>query len=321
MRHLLKDYDVTPTELFDIVLVARLIKRRPAVVRGSLAGQSIGLFFEKPSLRTRVSCETACALLGAHPVTLRGDELHLHRGETPADSAQVLSGYLDLLMARVRCHQLLVDLASVDALPVVNGLCDSFHPLQALADMLTIYESFNGRIRGIRVTYLGDGNNVAASLMLAGAMLGVSVTIASPLGYEVNPSLVARANRFAEESGGAISLVTDPAGAVADAQVLYTDVWTSMGDEGEEDSRREVFAPYQINRALLTRAPADALVLHCLPAHFDEEITREVFDCAQSRVVPQAHNRLPTAAAVFLFLLNRELFYQVRAQHGDIALP
>jgi len=284
-----------------------------------LSGRSIGLLFEKPSLRTRVSCETACALLGAHPVSLRGDELHLHRGETPADTARVLSGYLDLLMARVMRHQLLVDLASVDALPVVNGLCDAFHPLQALADMLTIHESFNGRLRGIRVTYLGDGNNVAASLMLAGAMLGLSVTISSPLGYEVDASVVARATHFAEGSGGSVSLVSDPVEAVAEAQVLYTDVWTSMGDEGEEDSRREVFAPYQINRELLGSAPADAIVLHCLPAHFDEEITREVFDSSQSRVVPQAHNRLPTAAAVFLFLLNRELFYQVRKQYGDIA--
>lgn len=318
MRHLLKDYDVTPAELFDIVIVARLIKRRPALVRGSLAGHSIGLLFEKPSLRTRVSCETACALLGAHPVSLRGDELHLHRGETAADSARVLSGYLDLLMARVMSHQLLVDLASVNALPVVNGLCDAFHPLQALADMLTIHESFNGRLHGIRVTYLGDGNNVAASLMLAGAMLGVSVTIASPVGYEVDSSLLARATRFAEESGGGVTLLSDPIAAVAEAQVLYTDVWTSMGDEGEEALRREAFAPYQINRSLLEHAPADAIVLHCLPAHFDEEITREVFDSFQSRVVPQAHNRLPTAAAAFLFLLNRELFSQVRTQYGDI---
>lgn len=319
MRHLLKDYDVTPAELFDMVIVARLIKRRPAAVRGSLAGRSIGLLFEKPSLRTRVSCETACALLGAHPVSLRADELHLHRGETAADSARVLSGYLDLLMARVMRHELLVDLASVNELPVVNGLCDAFHPLQALADMLTIHESFNGRLRGIRITYLGDGNNVAASLMLAGAMLGLSVTISGPNSYEVDPVLVSRAIRFAEESGGAVSIVLDPVEAVTNAQVLYTDVWTSMGDEGEEESRRKAFGPYQINRGLLDQAPADAIVLHCLPAHFEEEITREVFDSSQSRVVPQAHNRLPTAAAVFLFLLNREFFYQVRKQYGDVA--
>lgn len=317
MRHLLKDHDLSPSELLDLVTVARLIKRRPELVRGRLSGSSIGLLFEKPSLRTRVSCETACALLGAHPVILRGDELHLHRGETAADCANVLSGYLDLLMARVISHQLLVDLASVNALPVVNGLCDLFHPLQALADMVAICDSFNGRIKGIRVTYLGDGNNVATSLMMAGAMLGLSITLSSPEGYEVPASLVVTAERFASESGGEVSLEGDPARAVANAQVIYTDVWTSMGDEGEEEDRRQVFSPYQINRALLDRAPRDAIVLHCLPAHFGEEITREVFDSIQSRVVPQAHNRLQTAAAVFLFLLQREPFYQLRKQFGD----
>jgi len=320
MRHLLKDHDLSPAELLDLVLVARLIKRRPELVRGRLSGSSIGLLFEKPSLRTRVSCETACALLGAHPVILRGDELHLHRGETASDCAQVLSGYLDLLMGRVIFHQLLVDLASVNALPVVNGLCDLFHPLQALADMLTIFDSFNGRMRQVRITYLGDGNNVATSLMIAGAMLGLSVTISSPEGYEVPAALVATAERFAAESGGSITLEGDPVRAVANAQVLYTDVWTSMGDEGEEEYRRQIFSPYQINSELLSRAPADALILHCLPAHFGEEITRDVFDSAQSRVVSQAHNRLPTAAAVFLFLLQREGVYQLRKQYGDSGL-
>jgi ornithine carbamoyltransferase len=320
MRHLLKDTDLTPDELLDMVLVARLIKRRPATVRGRLAGCSVGLLFEKPSLRTRVSTETACALLGAHPVSLRGDELHLHRGETAADCARVLSGYLDLLMARVISHQLLVDLASVSELPVVNGLCDCFHPLQALADLLTIIDGFNGRLRGVRVTYLGDGNNVATSLMLAGVMVGVSVTLSCPEGYQVPPALLIEAERIARVSGGAVALEPDPTRAVAKAQVLYTDVWTSMGDEGEEEMRRQALQPYQINRELVAAAPSDAIVLHCLPAHFDEEITREVFDSPQSRVVSQAHNRLPTAAAVFLFLLNRELFYQVRKQYGDVAL-
>ncbi len=310
MRHLLTDTDVSPRELADLVQIASLIKRRRDQFSDVLRGRSIGLLFEKPSLRTRVSSETAATLLGAHPIILRGDELHLHRGETPEDSARVLTGYLDLLMARVLSHGLLESFASVNCLPIVNGLSDTHHPLQALADMLTIHEAFNGRLEGRRVCYVGDCNNVATSLVLSGVALGLDMVVACPNQYRGSRALPETALLIGERTGGSLVFSSEVEEAAAGADVLYTDVWISMGDEGEEQERRQALAPYQLNESLIRRASDDVVVMHCLPANFGEEITREAFDGPQSRILRQAHNRLPATAAVFLFLLDRERFYK-----------
>ena len=317
-RHLLKDTDLNSEELIDIINVAWLIKRRKLNFSKILEGFSIGLLFEKPSLRTRVSTQTACAMLGANSVILRGDELHLHRGETPEDSAQVLSGYIDLLMGRVLSHSSLQKLASVDAMPIVNGLCDKFHPLQALADMLTIAESFNGIIKGINLLYLGDGNNVANSLLLSGAMFGINVNVCTPEKYKCDSEIVTTAEKLSVRSGSTVLQSFDPLKSIKNADVVYTDVWVSMGDESEESIRIAEFNKYQINSQLMKDAPPHSIILHCLPAHFDQEITREVFDSDQARIFNQAHNRLPIAASVFFFLLKKEKFNEIASLHSLI---
>jgi ornithine carbamoyltransferase len=310
-RSFLKDSDLSVKEQHAVLQVATIIKRRRFDLNSVLRGQSIGLFFEKPSLRTRVSAETAASLLGATPITLRASELHFHRGELPKDGAMVLSGYLSLLLARVFKHSLLEELKEPEVLPIVNGLSDLFHPLQALADLLTIKESFNGRLLGRTLCYLGDGNNVAHSLMLAGAISGLNVVIATPKGYEPLEEVIKEAKEINLVTGGSLNLTTEPESAVLNCDVLYTDVWTSMGKEGEENERNEAFRPYQLNRALLKLAKEEAIVLHCLPAHFGEEITREVFDSSSSRVFRQAHNRQATTASIFLFCLMPEKFYEL----------
>jgi len=314
VRHFLKDTDISTSEQATVLTVAKALKRLPSEKKGFLTGSSIGLLFEKPSLRTRVSSETAASLLGAFPVTLRGEELHFHRGEEPEDAARVLSGYLSLLLARVYKHSLLTSLAEPSALPIVNGLCDSFHPLQALADLLTISESFNGRLEGLHLTYLGDGNNVAHSLLLAGAMAGLHVAVASPEGYAPNQDIVEEAKTIATKRRGSITIAHDPKQFISHTDVIYTDVWVSMGDEAEHDLRNDIFAPYQLNEALISLAHRDTIVLHCLPAHFGLEITRGVFHSNRSRIINQAHNRLPTTAAIFLMLLDYENFIRLGAE-------
>lgn len=303
MRHFLRDDDVSSEEQQLILAAAQVLARKPTAVPRALSGQSIGLFFEKPSLRTRVSAETASVNLGAHPLQLRADDLQLHRGETAQDSARVLCGYLSLLMARVKRHSLLEEFAEPGTLPLVNGLSERFHPLQALADLLTLKQEWGGRIKGRKLVYVGDGNNVCHSLMLAGAIAGLHVVAACPQAYSPSAAVLKRAEELAARSGGSAAVLEDAAAAAEDADALYADVWTSMGDEGQEAERAAVFAPYQLNEALMARAKPDAIALHCLPAHRDEEISTGVFEGPQSRVFPQAHNRLPATAAVFLFML------------------
>jgi ornithine carbamoyltransferase len=314
-RSFLKDSDLSVYEQDAVLRVAAIIKRKRFDVTSFLRGKSIGLLFEKPSLRTRVSSETAASLLGATPVTLRVNELHFDRGELPQDAARVLSGYLSLFLARVFSHKLLEELSEPDVMPVVNGLSDLFHPLQALADLLTILESFNGRILGRKLCYVGDGNNVAHSLMVAGVMSGLKVVVSTPKGYEPLDSVIKETLEIAVQTGGEFELVSDPVEAALGSDILYTDVWTSMGSEGQELLRKESFKPYQLNRSLLSLAKPDAIVLHCLPAHFGEEITRDIFDDPVSKVIRQAHNRQPTTAAVFLFCLWPEKFYELASAY------
>jgi len=282
-----------------VVNLAASLKEDPGSVAGSRSGLKVGLFFEKPSTRTRVSCEVGTAELGAQPLVLKQDEVGLGKRETPADIARVLDRYLDVLAFRVFDHRNLEIVAEHADAPVINLLSDREHPCQALADLLTVME--HRPLRGAAVTYVGDGNNVAHSLMLAGAAVGMSVTIAAPPGYEPDPAILAKARAMATD-GAEISVSDDPNAAVEGADVVYTDVWTSMGSEDEADERRSLFEPFRVTGDLFARARDDAIFMHCLPAHRGEEVTGEVMEHERSRVFDQAENRLHAFKAILLHL-------------------
>ncbi len=263
----------------------------------------LAMIFQKPSLRTRVSFEMAMRHLGGDALYLSPAEIGLGKRESIADIARVLSGYVDILMARVFDHQHILELGKWSEIPVINGLSDYNHPCQAAADALTIQENF-GSLKGIKVTYIGDGNNVAVSLMHYCAKLGADFTIGHPEGYGIDPEAVALGEKFAAESGSSIRQLNDPQEAVSGSQVIYTDTWVSMGQDEEAARRKEVFPPFQVNQSLLEEAEKDAIVLHCLPAHRGEEITDEVADGPNSRLFPQAHNRLHAQKAILVKLLT-----------------
>jgi ornithine carbamoyltransferase len=254
-----------------------------------LAGRSIALVFEKPSTRTRISFEVGVAELGGTPIVLRGDELQLSRGESIADTARVLARYLDAIVIRSGSHEQVAELASTSDVPVINALTPLHHPCQALADLLTLRERF-GDLDGLRLAYVGDGNNVARSLAIAGELAGVDVVVAAPPGYQL-------------EEGHGAKLTDDPRDAVAGADAIYTDVWVSMGDEAEADRRRADLAPFRVDADLLAAAKDSAIVLHCLPAHPGEEITAEVLYGQRSAVWDQAENRLHAQKALLDALL------------------
>jgi len=305
-RHLLRDDDLSVEEQSAVVKLALRFSEDKQLASDILRGNSIGLLFEKQSLRTRVSAEVASINLGAHPVQLRGEELHFNRGEPASDAVRVLAGYLQLLMGRVNSHSLLEQLRESDRLPIVNGLSDKFHPLQALADLLTMAQIWNGELKGRTVCYVGDGNNVCASLMLSSAMQGVNFRVAAPAGLEPEGQIVSKAQKLAQSNGGSVSILNDPVQASEQVDLLYTDVWVSMGDESGAAEHKKRLEGFQINSELLSKAASGAKVLHCLPAHRGEEISGEVIDGSSSCVIQQAHNRLPATMAAFLFLLNPE---------------
>jgi ornithine carbamoyltransferase len=255
----------------------------------ALAGRSIALVFEKPSTRTRISFEVGVAELGASPIVLRGDELQLSRGESPGDTARVLTRYVDAIVIRSGSHEAVAELAEAAEVPVVNALTPLHHPCQALADLLTLRERC-GELAGRRLAYVGDGNNVARSLTIAGELAGVEVVVAAPPGYQL-------------EEGHGAKLTDDPRDAAAEADAIYTDVWVSMGDEAEADRRRADLAPFRVDADLLAAAKDDAVVLHCLPAHPGEEVTAEVLYGGRSAVWDQAENRLHTQKALLEMLL------------------
>jgi ornithine carbamoyltransferase len=263
----------------------------------------MGMIFQKPSLRTRVSFDMAMRHMDGDALYLSPSEIGLGKRESIADVARVLSGYVDIIMARVFEHDHITELARWSSIPVINGLSDYNHPCQGMADALTIYEKF-GNLKGLNVSYIGDGNNVAVSLLHVCAKLGANFTIASPEGYEILPEAVEIGRKFAAESGSEISLLRDPHQAVKNAQVIYTDTWTSMGQEEEAQKREKVFPPYQVNTALVNEADQDVIVMHCLPAHRGQEITDEVADGPHSMLFPQAHNRLHAQKAIIARLLN-----------------
>lgn len=267
-------------------------------------GKTLAMIFEKSSTRTRVSFEAGMAQLGGNALFLSQKDLQLGRGETVADTAKVLSGYVDAIMIRTFEHEKVEELAKEADIPVINGLTDKYHPCQALADLLTIKE-IKGKLKGVKVAYIGDGNNVAHSLMIGCAKMGCDISIASPKGYEVLDEAAEAAKTYALQSGSSITLTDDPIEAVKDADVIYSDVFTSMGQEAEEQERLAVFAPYQVNGALVSHAKPDYTFLHCLPAHREEEVTAEIIDGPNSAVFQQAENRLHLQKALLKAILYK----------------
>jgi ornithine carbamoyltransferase len=292
--------DLGADGLARVLALAAAVKRNPAEYAGRLAGSRVGLFFEKPSTRTRVSCEVATVDLSAHPVVLKADEVGLGRREAVEDVARTLDRYLDVLALRVFDHQNLVTIAENAEAPVVNLLSDRSHPCQALADLQTIAE--NRQLSGSTVAFVGDGNNVCHSLMLASALSGVHLRVAVPVGFEPHPDIVAEATSSALTAGGSIVIGNDPGPAVAGADVVYTDVWASMGQETEAEERKELFSAFHIDEALFAQAADDAIFLHCLPAHRGEEVSHEVLEHARSRVFDQAENRMHAFKALLLHI-------------------
>ena len=268
-----------------------------------LRGKVLGMIFQKPSLRTRVSFEMGMKHLGGDALYLSPQEIGLGGRESVADVARVLSRYVDGIMARVFAHDHVVELARFSRVPVINGLSDFTHPCQGLTDLFTIWEKL-GRLSGVKLTYVGDGNNVAASLMFGGSRLGMHVTVGTPPGYEPKQQVIDTARQFASGSGGSITVTNDPFEAASDADVIYTDVWTSMGQEAEQARRAEAFPPFQVNEQLLAVAKPAAIVMHCLPAHRGQEITDGVADGPHSVLFDQAENRMHAQKAILVDLLG-----------------
>ncbi|MEJ5241778.1 MAG: ornithine carbamoyltransferase [Anaerolineales bacterium] len=268
-----------------------------------LKGKVLGMIFQKPSLRTRVSFDMAMRHLGGDALYLSPQEIGLGKREAISDVARVLSGYVHAIMARVFDHEHVLELARWASVPVINGLSDYNHPCQAMADALTIQEVF-GKQKGLNVTFVGDGNNVAVSLMHVCVKLGWNFTIANPEGYDLNSRAVAIAQEIAAQTGSRLRFLRDPHEAVRDADVIYTDTWTSMGQEEEAAQREKVFPPYQVNAQLVSEARPHVIVMHCLPAHRGQELTDEVADGPHSVIFPQAHNRLHAQKAILARLFN-----------------
>ena len=305
IRHFLRDDDVTPAEQSEILALAAELKQAPFSRRPLAGPRGVAVIFDKNSTRTRFSFEMGIAQLGGHAVVVDGRSTQLGRDETLEDTGRVLSRYVDAIVWRTFAQQRLIDMASTAGVPIVNALSDDFHPCQVLADLQTIAER-KGRLAGVRLTYLGDGaNNMAHSLLLGGATAGLHVTIAAPDGFTPDAGVVAAAQARAAATGGSVALVADPRAAVAGADVLVTDTWTSMGQESDGLDRVAPFRPFQVNADLLACAADDALVLHCLPAHRGEEITDEVIDGPHSAVWDEAENRLHAQKALLVWLLGR----------------
>lgn len=302
-RHFLSMDDLSADELHGLFDLARKVKASPDDHAASLAGRAVGMIFEKPSTRTRVSFEVAIALMGGHPLALSSSDLQLGRGETIEDTGRVLSRYLDAVVLRTFGQERLEAMASTSTVPVVNALSDYEHPCQCLADLLTVLEH-RGELAGLSLAYLGDGNNVAHSLLLGGAKAGMHVRVATPAGYEPIPQVVESAAEIAADTGGSVEVTVDPIAAATGVDVLYTDVWASMGQEAEATERVLVFTPYRLDAEKVTVARDDVIVMHCLPAHRGEEITDEVIDGPHSVVWDQAENRLHAQKALLLRLLG-----------------
>ena len=287
----------------ELFRLAALVKAHPERYKSALAGRSFAMIFEKPSLRTRVTFEVGIAGMGGIPVYLDHADTHLGDRESVPDVARCLSRWVHGIVARVFSQEALEVLAEYASVPVINALSDVYHPCQSLCDFFTLEEKF-GSARGLKFAYVGDGNNVCHSLMIAGARVGAHLRIATPAGYEPDPAIVASARLDAAATEGTIELFRAPEEAVSGAQAVYTDVWASMGQESEAEARAEIFAPYQVNAKLMSLAASDAVFLHCLPAHRGSEVTDEVMESPRSIVFDEAENRLHVQKAILLMLLS-----------------
>ncbi|HEX6976523.1 MAG TPA: ornithine carbamoyltransferase [Vicinamibacterales bacterium] len=295
--------DFTSEELCQLVTLGRKMKAEPDRYARVLEGQTLALIFEKPSLRTRVSFDVGMQQLGGFSVNLTNAEINLGKRESLADVAMNLSRMVQAIMIRTFGHDIVERMAEHATVPVINGLTDFSHPCQAMADYMTILEH-KQKFGGLKLAFVGDGNNVANSLMFAGARFGVNVAIATPPNYEPHPHVVDWARTSGRNTGGGCTVTHDPFEAVRDADVVYTDVWASMGQEAEAEERKRVFHPYQVNAALMKGAKPDAIFMHCLPAHRGDEVTEEVIDSPQSVVFDQAENRLHAQKAILFSILH-----------------
>ncbi|MHB9126361.1 MAG: ornithine carbamoyltransferase [Armatimonadota bacterium] len=304
-RDLLSISDLSAEEVLRVFTEARAMKDRSVSEQAAnpvLPGKTLAMIFEKQSLRTRVTFEVGMTHLGGHAIYLAPTDIKLGVRESVGDVGANLARWVDGIMARVFSHQTVVDLAKSSSVPVINGLSDLEHPCQALADFLTVQEH-KGRFAGLKFAWVGDGNNVCHSLMLLAAKLGTSMTVGCPAGYEPDAGILAKAQEEGKRTGAHISVVHDPFAAVEGADVIYTDVWASMGQEEEQAKRKVVFAPFQVNKKLVDAATSDVIVMHCLPAHRGEEITDEVLDGPHSVVLDEAENRLHAQKAVMALIM------------------
>src|SRR3989304_1402406 len=304
-RHLLTIFDLSAKEIESLLIRARELKaiQKQGIECRPLKGKTLGLLFEKQSTRTRLSFEVAAIQLGGHSIYLSPHQIQLGRGEAIQDTARVFARYLDAIVIRTYDHGMVEEWAKYSSIPVINGLTDMHHPCQVISDMFTILEN-KDKVSGIRLAYIGDGNNVAHSLIEGAAVMGMHIRVASPAGYDPDNGIVSKSLEIAKETGATVEFMREPAGAVVDADVVYTDVWTSMGQEGEGDERKKSFKKYQVNRDLMKPAKDDAIIMHCLPAHRGEEITEDVMESPHSVIFDQAENRLHMQKALLEMLMR-----------------
>ncbi|OJG74447.1 ornithine carbamoyltransferase [Enterococcus quebecensis] len=295
--------ELTKEEFLSIIDLAVAIKAKPKAYRGVLSGKILAMIFEKNSTRTRMSFEAGIIQLGGQAIVLDSKSTQMGRGEPIKDTAKVMSSYVDAIMIRTYSDQMVAELAKEASIPIINGLTDDHHPCQILADFQTIYEQ-KGTLEGIKLAYVGDGNNMAHSFLIGGSLIGMDVSIATPVGYEPKAQVVEIAHKNAKESGSVIEILNDPAEAVKNADVLVTDVWASMGDESEQQEREKVFKNFQVNNRLAVQAKKDYLFLHCLPAHRGEEVSADIIDGLHSAIYQEAANRLHAQKALMVKLMS-----------------
>ena len=316
IRDLVSTRDLSPSEVRSVLDLAAVVKARPSDFRRTLEGKQLVMFFEKPSLRTRLTFEAGMASLGGTAFFMDQTGGRIDARESLHDIAHNVERWVDVMVLRTFAHSTVEDMAAHASIPVINALSDLEHPCQALADYSVLQERF-GNVKNVKLAYVGDGNNVAHSLLLTGALLGSRVRVATPRGYEPNAEILSAAQEIALETGAKLEVCTDPNRAVAGADAVYTDAWASMGQEHESDTRVPVFRPYQVNEKLMSRAASHALFMHCLPAHRGQEVTNEVMDSPQSVVFDQAEGRLHAQKAILMFLLwGGASRFPVRSAHA-----
>jgi ornithine carbamoyltransferase len=303
MDHMLTIHELTVAEVDALLTLAVDIKANPDAYRQSLAGKTLGMIFQKSSTRTRVSFEVGMYQLGGHALFLSSNDIQMGRGEPIEDTAKVMSRYVDGIMIRTFAHQDVRDLATFGSIPIINGLDDLVHPCQVMSDLLTIQEHL-GDLKGRKLVYVGDGNNMAHSLLAGGAKAGMDVVVVAPEGYQPAPEMLAQAQADATETGATLSVVTDPMAAAKDADVIYTDVWASMGQEAEQAKREKAFAGFTVDAKMMAAAKPDAIFMHCLPAHRGEEVAADVIDGPQSVVYDEAENRMHMQKAILHTLMS-----------------